>query len=474
MRIPVLALLVVGSLRCFGQEILVRPYIQPGNTPTLSKEQKVVIWQTDSVPGAFKVEFAPGATLDGVAKIGIAKVSSAQLNLLGKVSYLYRAPLAGLNFDTEYTYRVSIGERVISTATFNTRTKKPVTRFAVFGDCGTGSPQQAAIAYQVYQQKPQFVLLTGDQVYNNGLEREYRARFFPAYTTPEASPEKGAPLMQSIPFYMVVGNHDVYGSDLQKFPDGLAFFYYTDFPQNAPVTPLTVEVTGPPDRVKAFKKATDGRFPRLANYSFDVGNVHITCLDANSYVNPVDFSLIEWLKKDVSSSKAEWKLVSWHHPGFSSSKAHYDYQQMRLLSPILEELGVDMVLNGHVHNYQRSLPLKFSPKMNEARDQYVVSPEGRVDGKFTLDEQFDGITNTKPKGILYIVTGAGGAGLYDPAMSGKPDLWKHEPHDNWVPFTAKIVSDIHSFTMVETNGKTLTLKQLNVKGEVFDEIKVTK
>ncbi len=474
MRLPVIVLLALVSLTSLGQEILVRPYLQPGNSPTLAKEQKVVVWQTDSVPGTFKVEFVQGATLDGAEKIGLAKVTFVQLNLLGNTSHLYRAALTGLNLDAEYTYRVSLGDKAISTATFSTRTKKPVTRFAVFGDCGTASPQQAAIAYQVYQQKPQFVLLTGDQVYNNGLEREYRARFFPAYTAPEASPEKGAPLMQTIPFYLMVGNHDVYGSDLQKFPDGLAFFYYTDFPMNAPVTPLTVEVTGPPERVKAFKKATDGRFPRLANYSFDVGNVHITCLDANSYVNPVDFSLIEWLKKDISSSKAEWKIVSWHHPGFSSSKAHYDYQQMRLLSPILEELGVDMVLNGHVHNYQRSLPLKFVPKMNETRDRYVITPEGRVDGKFTLDDQFDGVTNTMPKGIIYIVTGAGGAGLYDPIQSGKPDLWKHDPQENWVPFTAKMVSDIHSFTMIETNGKVLTLKQLNVKGEVFDEIKVTK
>ena len=474
MRPGLLAFLIFVSLTSRAQEIVVQPYLQPGNASTLSKEQKVVIWQTDSVSGAFKVEFAPGLSLEGLPKVSVAKVSFVHLNLLGKKTYLYRATLGGLNFDADYTYRVRLNDKIISSNTFTTRTRKPLTRFAVWGDCGTGSPQQAAIAYQAYLQKPQFVLVTGDLVYNNGLEREYRARFFPAYTSPEASPEKGVPFMQTTPFYMFVGNHDVYGSDLQKWPDGLAFFYYSDLPQNAPITTLTTEVTGPPERVKAFKKATDGRFPKLANYSFDYGNVHITCLDANSYVNPVDFALLEWLKNDIGSSKADWKIVAYHHPGFNSSKAHYDYQHMRLLSPLLEELGVDMVLNGHVHNYQRSLPLKFSPKMNEARDKYIVSPEGRVDGTFTLDPEFDGVTNTKPKGIIYIVTGAGGAGLYDPVLSGKPDLWKHEPQDNWVPFTAKIVSDIHSFTMIETNGKTLTLKQLNAKGEAFDEIKVTK
>jgi len=147
---------------------------------------------------------------------------------------------------------------------------------------------------------------------------------------------------------------------------------------------------------------------------------------------------------------------------------------MRILSPLLEELRVDMVLNGHVHNYQRTVPLKFAPKKNDAGDRYIITPEGRVDGVFTLDEKFDGISQTKPNGIIYIVSGAGGAGLYETAISNKPELWKHEPPENWVPFTVKLVSDIHSFTLIETEGKKLTLRQLDEQGVAFDEIHVTK
>ena len=147
---------------------------------------------------------------------------------------------------------------------------------------------------------------------------------------------------------------------------------------------------------------------------------------------------------------------------------------MRLLSPTLEKLDVDLVLTGHVHNYQRTLPLTFDPKLDSTGRHYDVSPEGRVNGKFTLDEQYDGITNTKPKGIIYIVTGAGGAPLYDPSLSGKPELWKHDPQQNWVPFTTKIVSNTHSFTMIETDGEKLVLKQRDLNGVVFDEITITK
>ncbi len=475
----ILLLLLISALQMAmgtvcAQKILVTPYIQPGNAPSLSKEQKVVIWQTDSVPGNFKVDFGTGPSLEQTPKLMTAKVTFVELKFPGKTTLLYRATLTGLQFDMEYTYRVSQGTEVIASNTFATRTKKASTRFVAFGDCGTGSPQQAEIAYRVFERKPQFVLVTGDNVYSSGLEREYRARFFPAYASVKASPQTGAPLMQSIPFYMLVGNHDVQAWKLDKFPDGLAFFYYNDLPMNAPKPEYTVEAVGDPKTIKAFEKATEGRYPKIANYSFDNGNVHIVCLDANSYTNTLDFAMVEWLRSDLGRSKADWKIVSFHQPGFNSSNSHYDYQSMRLLSPLLEELKVDLVLSGHVHNYQRTVPLKFEPKKDSTGERYVIERGGRINGVFTMDQKFDGVTNTKPEGIIYIVTGAGGAGLYDAAISGKPELWKHEPAENWVPFTTKLISDVHSYTLIETEGKKLTLKQYDLKDKEIDSMVMTK
>jgi hypothetical protein len=316
--------------------------------------------------------------------------------------------------------------------------------------------------------------VVGDIVYSYGREIEYRGRFFPYYLSKEATAEKGAPLMSSIPFYGVVGNHDVSSSDLDKFSDGLAYFYYSDLPLNAPIPKFTLEVSGDPQRVKEFNKNTRPRFPRMTNYSFDYGNVHIVCLDASNYVNPLDPSIIEWLRNDLKNSKADWKIVTHHNPGFNSAKTHYDDQLMRLVSPFLEELSVDMVITGHVHNYKRTMPLKFSPKKNEDGTQYVISPEGRVNGTFTLDQDYDGVSKTNPDGIIYVVTGAGGAALYDQELSNNPDLWKHEPQDNWVPFTVKLISDKHSFTLIETKEKLLNLKQIDGQGEIIDEITINK
>jgi predicted MPP superfamily phosphohydrolase len=465
----ILALFLTGNLS--AQKILVRPYLQPGNASSLSNEQKVLIWQTDSIPSNFNATYNLVGSSD---KILGAKISNVELNLKSKRTYLYRAVLENLQFDTAYVYEVRMNEKIIAHDTFRTRTKKPFTQFAVLGDFGAGTSQQAAIAFRIAQQEPQFVLTTGDNVYQNGLEEEYRKNLFPYYLSQQNDPTKGTLLMNTIPFYMVLGNHDVRSDSLDKQPGSFAYFYYNDLPMNAPKTERTATLRGSANLVKAFKKNTKPRFPAMSNFSFDYGNVHITCLDANDYVNPLDPLLITWLKRDIGKSNADWKIVTFHHPGFNSSIAHYDYQLMRLLSPLFEKLGVNLVLTGHVHNYQRSVPLLFDPKKNEAGDQYIISPEGKVDGTFTLDTNFDGDKYTKPKGIIYIVTGAGGGGLYDRNLNDKPELWKHEPKENWEPFTQKLIADRHSFTWIETREKELLLQQIDLTGKVIDQIKITR
>lgn len=452
-----------------AQQILVRPYLQPGNAPDFTREQKVIIWQTDSVP----VSFTARSQLKGRADWTPANVSSVELHLSGKGTRLYRAVADQLLFDTLYYYEVAAGDRLIARDSFHTRTTKPFTRFAVFGDFGEGSRQQAAVAYQVSLTRPQFVVTTGDNVYENGLEEEYRSNFFPYYLSAKTGSTTGASLMNSIPFYMILGNHDIRAGNLAKKPGGFAFYYYSDLPLNAPVTAKTAEVKGKGGLAKAFRQNTKPRFPRMSNYSFDYGNVHVTCLDANEYVNPLDADLVTWLKRDIGKSAADWKIVACHNAGFQSSRAHYDEQAMRLLAPLFEKLGVDLVLAGHVHNYQRSAPLKFAPEADKSTGLFTISKEGRVNGTFTIDRAFDGDKVTVPNGIIYIVTGAGGGGLYDRELTDKPELWTHDP-TNWANFTVKLVSDRHSFTLIETHGKKLTLRQIDLAGREMDKIVVEK
>ena len=468
-RLTCLCLLIFGFSA--AQEILVPPYLQPGNAPDLEKEKKVLIWQTDSVPGEFKVEFSQGPAFK---KSSEAKVNFVNLDFGGNVSRLYRSHLEDLEFDTSYIYRVSLNDSIVAEHSFMTRSRKPQSRFAVFADVGAGTAEQAAIAYRVSLEKPQFVMILGDMAYNNGREVEYRHRFFPYYLSPAATPTVGAPLLQSIPFYMLLGNHDVYGYDLDQFPDGLAYFYYSDLPRNAPIPEMVIEPLGKPERVKEFIKNTSPGYPGISNYSFQNGNVHVLALDGNSYVNPLDSNLVEWIKKELANTNADWKIVAFHHAAFNASPTHYNYQIMRLLSPLLEKLGVDLVLSAHEHNYQRSLPLKFAPALDEATSTYYIGEQGKVDGVIKLDRKFDGETNTVAHGIIHIITGAGGGALYDPQLTDNPELWQKEPPESPELFTAKLVSNRHSFTLIDTAGKELILKQIDAVGNVFDEIRITK
>jgi acid phosphatase type 7 len=454
---------VIGISELNAQTFLIKPYIQPGNTSSLSREGKIVIWETDSVPGKYSVTYA----LEGEEKTESATISSTALRLNNKTTLLYRAELRKLRFDADYIYTVFLNDSATHKASFKTRTKGNKTKFAVIGDFAHGSQGQLMIANHFAKRTPDLVVTTGDNVYQRGLRSEYLKKLFPYYND-------SVMIMDRIPIYMVVGNHDVSSNNLDTNPDGLAYFYYGDVPINGPIPAIPFPLEGRNEIQNAFRKTTKPRFPGMLNYSFDHGNVHFVCLDANHYVNPLDIELLSWLRDDLQGSKADWKLVFFHQPAFNSSRAHYDDQYMRLLAPVFEQLKVDLVINGHVHNYQRTVPLKFAPQTSTDGKQYVVSKEGRVDGKFTLDIDFDGRKDTTPNGIIYIVTGAGGAPLYDGLQSNQPETWKHDPPSNWVPFTQKLIANVFSYTWIETDGKEFRLEQVDHEGNVIDEIRITK
>ena len=317
----------------------------------------------------------------------------------------------------------------------------------------------------------QFLVTTGDNVYANGLEEEYRTNLFPYYLSPE--PNRGASLMSKIPFYMVLGNHDVRADSIDKDPSTFAYFYYSDLPLNAPVTERAVTIKGNSELVKAFKKNTKPRFPGISNFSFDYGNVHMVCLDANDYVNPLDPLLVTWLREDLGKSTADWKMVTFHAPGFNSSIAHYEYQLMRLLSPLFEELGVNwslqamsIIINGAFHCYLLPRQMKqetdISSHLREKLKAHLswtrysmVSIRQNLKVLFTL---------LRVRAVLRFT-------IQDSAKS----LRYGNMNQRKIGHTSRKNSfRQHSFTLIETKGKILTLQQIDLTGKVIDEIKVTR
>jgi hypothetical protein len=504
------------------------PYIQPGSASKLvdGQDTLVVAWQTESLPAQFEVRYGSGKLLDKTAKIvigrraigGAGKAKAAAAPVEGGGSDYsnkrinYSAPLSSLKLNTKYRYQVVGNGQVIAEGYATTRKPRGTAiRFAAFGDNSNGDISDRMIAYHAYQSHPDFVMNTGDNVYESGLDNEYARNFFPVYNADIAALHDGAPLLRSVPFYTVLANHDVAGkghsclrkkgasivsdidpddelqpcpvncvfvneayADFQKNRDSLGYYTAMHLPRNGPKkstfpTPIVGNV---PDVIAEFMDCAGDRFPTQANYSFDYGDAHFLCLDSNEYVDPTDNTLQSWIEDDLSSTNALWKFVVFHHPPFNVGQEHYDAQHMRVLSPILEKHKVDIALHGHEHTYQRTYPIKFVPS-DISNASATNSKNRRIPGTFTVDKDFDGVTNTRPDGVLYVVTGAGGKELYDPGFYKEPKNWLHE-EDNNVAYVSKFYSEQHSLTIFDIDGKILSWKQITETGMVVDHVTVTK
>jgi hypothetical protein len=265
------------------------------------------------------------------------------------------------------------------------------------------------------------------------------------------------------------GNHDLLERNLDRYPDALAYFFVWSLPLNGPISDPgarnTPALYGTKAHQQAFLDLAGPAYPKMANYAFDYGDAHWTVLDTNLYADWSDPALLAWLEADLAAAReAPWRFVVFHQPPFHSSLSHADEQQTRVLAETFEKHRVDIVFSGHIHNYQRSYPLRFVSERGP--DGRPVVAAGHVKGRWTVDTAFDGTTRTRPDGIIYLVTGAGGARLYDSDQHGDADSLQE--------FTARFVSNTHSLTVVDVDATKLTVRQVSAEGEEVDRFDVTR
>jgi 3',5'-cyclic AMP phosphodiesterase CpdA len=445
---------------------LATPYLQLGQAP--SADALTLLWHADDGDADWSVEVrtTPG---DAWRAAGVPDWRRVALDGVER-HRVYRSILAGLAPGERFAYRVKLAGSTAFEA--EARAKVPPGRphrLVAFGDCARGSEGQRKVAYQTYRLRPDYVLITGDIVYFQGRVGEYRARYFPIYAAAGAAPESGAPLLGSTLFVAAPGNHDLVAKNFAVNADQMAYFYFWSQPLNGPAAStggrLTPPLKGPEDRLRDFREVAGPNYPRMANFSFDYGDAHWTVLDSNPYVQWADPALRAWVADDLASARDKpWRFIAFHHPGFNSSRAHRDEQQMRLLADVFERGGVSIVLSGHVHNYQRSYPLTFAARTYA--DGHAPEPAHPVEGTWALDKEYDGTARTRPRGIIYLVTGAGGADLYDTAQTNQPSSWQ--------PFTAKFVSDAYSLTVVDVANDTATVRQIDADGAELDRFVITR
>jgi hypothetical protein len=499
-----------------AQTVLVLPYVQPGDGRSLNgSDVKVIQWWTDQTPGNFLVDFyLPGNVVRTVrpervaldfapakpqpkaptktkparkpetnskpadveerpAKSGEPKIKKPPKIAIPEEEqhyFKYSAHIDGLPFNCEISYRVRLGGRTIREASFRTRASADRwARCVLVGDMAQNSRAQDAIAYHISRSRPEFLVALGDIVYPTGRVSQYMHHFWDTYNNvDEPAPRTGAPLMASVTFYPVLGNHDI-GANLAYAPDALAAYHVFSPPRGGPGEgPWTTPLGKDKFVIARFRALTQHNYPNLDAYSFDYGPAHFVVLNNNRGLEITAPEFLAWLRKDLKNSAATWKFVCFHVPGFHSSRAHYPEQQARRLQPLFEECGVDMTFAGHVHNYQRTVPLKFLPA---AKQPFKT---GRVNGTFTLDTKFDGARNTQPSGVIHIVAGGGGAGLYGPGLDKTAKYLREWYGANYADFTARMVADKHSFVVLDLSPERLELRAIGVNGDLLDHIAVTK
>ena len=317
-----------------------------------------------------------------------------------------------------------------------TGTYKP-TRMWVLGDSGTGSSKARKVmdAYiDVASEKPtDFCLMLGDNAYRHGSDKEFQKKLFDIY------PE----MLVNTALWSAVGNHDL------ETDDGKPYYDVFNFPENA-------EAGGVPSGSEAY-------------YSFDFSNIHIISLDSQLSDKAIDGKMLTWLKKDLKETKQKWIIACWHHSPYTkgshdSDKKKRHIQMRERALPMLEAAGVDLVLGGHSHCYERSYLINgFYDTPTTAAGKFL----DKGDGNPTGDGAYKKAAKSGDIGTVYIV--AGSSGHATKWSSGGREEVNPEPH-----LVMKKSIMVMGSLCIDTDENTLTSRFIDMEGVVRDSFVIEK
>ncbi|HET7746030.1 MAG TPA: metallophosphoesterase [Vicinamibacteria bacterium] len=193
-------------------------------------------------------------------------------------------------------------------------------KFAVIGDTGTGSRAQYEVGQQMAAFRARFpfdfVIMVGDNIYGADTERDMKVKFEEPYA---------ALIAAGVRFYASIGNHDN--------PDQRNYEHFN----------------------MGGKRFYSLRLPEGGQTKTAATRVRFFALDTNY----LDKQQLDWMEKELAETTDEWKIFFFHHPLYSSARKHGSSREMQeALEPIFTRHGVDVVLQGHDHVYERVKPQK--------------------------------------------------------------------------------------------------------------------
>jgi hypothetical protein len=276
------------------------------------------------------------------------------------------------------------------------------TRVWVVGDPGTRKPEEKRVRDAYYKwtadRETDLWLMLGDNAYSSGKDEEYQGGVFKIFD---------AMLRKSV-LWPCLGNHDA-GSANSPTQSGVYYDIFT--------LPAQAQAGGVMSGTEAY-------------YSWDYANIHFICLDSSDSDWNENGLMVRWLKSDLEANKQDWLVAFCHHPPYTKGSHDSDkdkdsdarMRKMReVVLPMLEEHGLDMMLVGHSHAYERSFLLDGvygrSTNINE-RVNFKSTRDGRPDGTGLYTKLTRGPGTHE--GAIYVVAGSSGqisgGGLQHPVM----------------------------------------------------------
>jgi hypothetical protein len=252
--------------------------------------------------------------------------------------------LTGLTPSTRYFYSIGSSNETLAVGadcnfvTFPPPGHAQPTRVWVIGDPGQGPDLTQRFVRDAYKRyagsrHTDVWLALGDNCLCWGTDKEYQTYFFDVF----------AELLRQTALWPTIGNHETWGG---------------------------VSTNGQIPYLDIFSLPTNGEAGGVASgteeyYSFDYANIHFICLDSMTQSRATNGPMANWLRADLAATTNQWIIAFWHQPPYSCGSHYSDniyepelWEMRQNIVPILEARGVDLVLCGHSHIYERSYLLR--------------------------------------------------------------------------------------------------------------------
>ena len=300
------------------------------------------------------------------------------------------------------------------------------------GDAGRGNANQLVVRDAMLAtlggEAPDIMMHLGDLAYNFCTDGELSDHLLGVYEQ----------TLRHTPLWPTVGHHESFNNDIaaQTGP------YYRAFE-----LPVNAESGGWPSQTESY-------------YSFDYGTLHVVCLASIGVPVEPDSVMLQWVEADLANANADWVIVTFNHGPYSKGTHDSDTDQwmtaMReVVLPVLELYGVDLVLSGHTHDYERSHLVDGAYDTPTTAEGHILDAgDGRPDG----DGAYCKSPGMNPhEGAVYIIAGHAASG----GLAGDHPLMAVQD-----PF--------HGSCLVRIAGGELTVQDIVLGGVVLDHFTITK